>query len=243
MEPALKQALVDYNRQDCEAIALLTKRLVDLHPSTSSDSKPSQQNLVITSDMKREHPYGFKRNQFVFPDLEIINKAAYWDYQRERVYVNSRNKSSRKRKRIAIIRRTSTPNTTIEHTRRSPCPKCTSEQIYKHGKHSRTVVDLRFTWRGVKRCVIRHHTQRYRCDSCNATFYPLDNSRPTSKYGSNLIAYALYLNIELRLSLGRVTSNIVKLFNISLWSDKTHKFKADTAEYYRNVYDEILKDL
>ncbi len=60
MEPELKQALLDYNRQDCEAIALLTKTLLDLHPSTPSDSKPSQQKLVITSDMKRENLYGFK---------------------------------------------------------------------------------------------------------------------------------------------------------------------------------------
>ena len=75
------------------------------------------------------------------------------------------------------------------------------------------------------------------------TLYPLDGSRPTSKYGPNLIAYAVYLIIELRLSLGRVTSNIVKLFDISLWGDKTHKFKADTAEAYRNAYNEILKNL
>ena len=65
--------------------------MADLHkPSTPSDSKPSQQDLVFTSEIKREHPYCFKRNQFVLPDLEIINQAAYWDYQRERVYVKSR---------------------------------------------------------------------------------------------------------------------------------------------------------
>ena len=45
--------------------------------------------------MKRESPYGFKRNEFVFPELETINKAAYWDYQRERVYVKSRQQSPR----------------------------------------------------------------------------------------------------------------------------------------------------
>ena len=74
--------------------------------------------------------------------------------------------------------------------------------------------------------------------SCKRTFYPLDGSRPTSKYGPNLIAYAVYLIIELRLSQERVTSNIEKLFDISLWGDKTHKFKADTAEAYRSAYDE-----
>ncbi len=228
MEPALKQALINYNRQDCEATALLTKTLLDLHPSTPSDSKPSQQNLVITSDMKRENLYGFRTNQFVLPDLEIINKAAYWDYQRERVYIKSRRESPRKRKRIAIIRGTSTPNEIIEHTQRSSCPKCQSEQIYKHCKQSRNVVDLRFTDHGIKRWIIRHSTQRYRCRLCKRTFHALDDSRPTSKYGSNLIAYAVYLNIELRLSLGLVTYNIRRLFDISLWIYRTYKFMAYT---------------
>src|SRR5262249_12893224 len=105
------------------------------------------------------------------------------------------------------------------------------------------VVDLRFTGHGIKRWIVRHSTQRYRCCSCKVTFYPLDDSRPLSKYGSNLTAYAVYLNIELRLSLGSVTSHIVKLFDISLWGDKIYMFKAETAETYRNVYDEILKSL
>ena len=78
MEPALKQALIDYNRQDCEAIALLTKTLVAMQLLTPSDSNPAQQNIIVTSEMKRENPYGFRTNQFVLPDLEIINKAAYW---------------------------------------------------------------------------------------------------------------------------------------------------------------------
>jgi len=118
-----------------------------------------------------------------------------------------------------------------------------SEKVYKHGKQARTVVDLRFTGHGIKRWATRHFSQRYRCESCKNTFYPLDPCRPTRKYGSNLIAYAVYLIIELRLSLERVTSNVRKLFDIPLWSDKTYKFKADTAESYRCVYDSILEDL
>ena len=106
----------------------------------SGSPSSGQQNFVITSEMKRESIYNFKTNQFVLPDLHVINKAAYWDYQRERVYVKSSRKSFRTRKRVAVIRGTSTPNATIEHTQRSSCPKCKSEQIYKHCKLSRNVV-------------------------------------------------------------------------------------------------------
>ena len=43
----------------------------------------------LTSDMKRESLYQFGRIAFALPEMETINKAAYWDYQRERVYVKS----------------------------------------------------------------------------------------------------------------------------------------------------------
>ncbi len=47
--------------------------------------------MILTSEMKRESPFPFRfgRNAFALPELETINKAAYWDYQRERVYVKS----------------------------------------------------------------------------------------------------------------------------------------------------------
>ena len=148
--------------------------------------------------------------------MEIINKAAYWDYQRDRVYVKSANKVPRKRERLAITRSILKPNTTIEHPRNSPCPKCKSEQVYGHGKQLRTAIDLRFTGHCIKRWIARHRTQRYRCASCKSTFYPLDTSRPLRKYGPNLISYIVYLIIELRLSLDRVTSYIRNLFYIIL---------------------------
>ena len=53
----MKQALLDYNRQDCEALELVANRLVDLHREAPADGKSSQSEVVRTSDMKRENPY------------------------------------------------------------------------------------------------------------------------------------------------------------------------------------------
>ena len=123
-DPAVKQTLLDYNRQDCEALELVANRLVDLHRAAPADGKSSQGEVVLTSDMKRKSPYSFKRIAFVFPEMEIINKAAYWDYQRERVYVKSRNTNRRRRRpaNIDASRNAATPNTTIEYSRPSSCP-------------------------------------------------------------------------------------------------------------------------
>ena len=65
----MKQALLGYNRQDCEALELVANTLVDLHRAAPSEGRTSRTDIVITSEMKRESPFGFKRNEFMFPDV------------------------------------------------------------------------------------------------------------------------------------------------------------------------------
>jgi predicted RecB family nuclease len=242
-DPALKRTLLDYNRQDCEALELLTNRLIDLNAAAPPDGKPSQDEVVLTSDMKREGSYLFKRNNFVFPDMETINKAAYWDYQRERVYVKSRHQSKRKRKRYTARRNSLIPNKTIEYPRPSSCPTCESKLVYGHGKRSRIVVDLRFTGHGVKRWITRYIAQRYRCPSCRSTFYSPDRRWPTRKYGPDLVAYMIYQNIELRLPQSRVARSVKTLFGLYISRNTTNRFKAAAAQTYESTYNHLLKRL
>lgn len=242
-DSTVKQTLLDYNRQDCEALELVANRLVDLHRAAPADGKSSQREVVLTSDMKRESPYGFKRNEFVFPEMETINKAAYWDYQRDRIYVKSRHKSTRKRRRHVTRRKAPMPNTTIEYSRPSSCPTCKSKLVHGHGKRSRTVVDLRFMRHGVKRWITRYIAQRYRCPACRSTFYSPDRQWTAGKYGPDLVAYTIYQNIELRLPQSRVALSVQKLFGLDISRSTTNQFKAAAAQIYEGTYNQLLKRL
>ncbi len=88
-EPSLKGAILSYNAQDCEALQIVTSNVGDLAQTFYEGKGQSLKDVVDTETLKRDHPSGFKRNTFFFPELDVINKAAYWDYQRERVYVKS----------------------------------------------------------------------------------------------------------------------------------------------------------
>jgi transposase-like protein len=208
----------------------------------SIDRSPRNE-VVRASDLKRESPYGFKRNEFVFPELEAINKAAYWDYQRERVYVKSRYKTkcrpARKAKRRVLPR----PNTSIECLRPSRCPSCNSRLIYRHGgKRSAILIDLKFMRYGVKRWITRYVTQRYRCRACLRTFY----SRGwgwASKYGPSLVAYTIYQNIELRIPQTLIAAGINKLFGLGVTRNTTSTFKSAAAQLYIRTYDNPLRGL
>jgi predicted RecB family nuclease len=240
---AARQALLDYNRQDCDALQIVANRLVDLHSAAPCSDRLPRGEVVRTSDMKRESPYGFKRNEFVFPALEAINKAAYWDYQRERVYVKSRYKTkcrpARKAKRRIVLR----PNTSIECPRPSKCPACNSKLIYRHGgKRSATLIDLKFMRHGVKRWITQYVIQRYRCRACLRTFYS-PGWHWTGKYGPDLVAYTVYQNIELRIPQSLIAVGINQLFGLDITRNMTNKFKSAAAQIYEHTYNELLKGL
>jgi predicted RecB family nuclease len=241
-DPAAKQALLNYNRQDCEALEIMANKLVALEQAGSTEEKPPQNEVVYTSDIKRSTPYSFKRIEFVLPELEDINRAAYWDYQRERVYVKSKHKSKRRFLRKPGARSVPAPNMTIEYTRPNFCPQCRSKTVEHHGRKSRIVIDLKFMRCGIKRWITRHILRRYRCKSCTKTFFAR-NTLAAGKYGLNLMAYAMYLNIELRLAQGHVDSSVGKLFGLHIPHGTTKGFKAMIARAYYGVYDALLKRL
>jgi transposase len=239
----VKQALLRYNREDCEAIELVANRLSYLYRAAPASSQPSHNDVVRTCDMKWESPFGFKRNEFVFPDMETINKAAYWNYQRERVYVKSHRKSTRKRKRHFSPPGVLKPNVTIHYPRPSSCPSCESKLVYRHGRRGKTVIDLKFMRYGIKRWVTRHTVQQYRCPLCKSTFYPPDRRWSARKYGQTLIAYVTYQIIDLRFPQSRVAVAMNQLFDLRISRQTTNRFKTDMAQLYQSTYDNILKRL
>ena len=95
---------------------------------------------------------------------------------------------------------------------------------------------------GVKRWIARYVIQRYRCRSCLRTFYS-PGWRWTGKYGSDLIAYAIYQNIELRIPQSLIAIGINKLFGLNISRNMTNKFKSAAAQNYKHTYDKLLKRL
>jgi predicted RecB family nuclease len=240
-DPSLKDALLRYNREDCEALGVVANALVDLNRA-APDGQSSRSDVVRTADMKRENPFKFGRIAFALPEMDTINKAAYWDYQRERVYVKSANKPLLRRPLTLKPRHKLKPNATIDCPPPSCCPTCKSKRLYGHDWRNKTIIDLRFMKHGVKRWITRYIIHRYRCQSCGSTFNPSGRWTP-AKYGPNLIAYTIYQNIELGLPQLRIDSSMSRLFGLHLPRGWSNHMKATAADSYRCTYNTILKRL
>jgi hypothetical protein len=169
---------------------------------------------------------------------------AYWDYQRERVYVKSSRGLKHAIRPKPRSRRILPPNKTIECAKPLSCPKCNSAKFCKHQKCTKTVFDLKFMRHGVKRWITRYNFHWYRCRNCRAVFPPKEKSWAGGKFGPELIAYALYLNIELRLPQIHVDGSLNRLFGFDLRiGQATGSIKAQAAKTYRDTYESLLKRL
>ncbi len=241
--PSPKQGLLAYNAEDCEALEVVANKLVELHQAAPQAEGSSLDGVIHTSQLARQYPYTFKRNAFSFPELDVINKAAYWDYQRQRIYVKTNAGLSRRSKQTSRPKRPPSPNETIECLRPRCCLKCDSAKLWGHGRKWKNVVDLKFMRHGVKRWIIGYQFHRYQCQICGATFFPDELRRARGKFGPDLMAYAIYLNVGLRMPQGGVDRSLNKVLDVRLPCGATSHFKAKAAKTYNDTYNALVERL
>ena len=105
------------------------------------------------------------------PEFAKINDAAYWDYQRDRMYIRS-NPSLRKaaKRKHQNGHRSLRVNTTVDPSRPCKCPACNSKRISMNGRHRRISFDLRFSEGGLRRWITKHIVDHYKCRDCGFSF-------------------------------------------------------------------------
>ena len=75
-----KQDLINYNSDDCAALEVVVKTLLQLIPSDGVSPTALQfPNAAHVDSLKPQTPYRLGPVDFVLPELDQINKCAYWD--------------------------------------------------------------------------------------------------------------------------------------------------------------------
>jgi transposase len=243
LEPFQKQQLVCYNREDCEALELVTEKLLEMQQIHTEKVDSGATGFIDITSMKREHFYGFKRNSFFFPEMDIINKAAYWDYQREKIFLKSNRyvKNAVTHKPYQI--KTMQPNQQKVAMAPTCCVKCNSTSIGRRDSHKKIVYDLKFVRGGVRRWIVQYKCYRWLCKNCGSVFVPKKKAWAQSRLGTNAMAYAVYQNIGLRLPQETVDHEFCRLFGLPFKIGTTWRIKEMAASYYAGTYERLLMKL
>lgn len=233
----IQSTLVTYNSEDCAALSFIAGYLHHLLLQPKSLS-----GLVQAEDIKNFRGI-FGKNTFAITDMEEINKAAYWDYQRERILVKSNDK------KLAAIskkpRRTFSYKVDKYIDLKAPliCMQCGASKLYPHQQGTKQIVDLKFGSNGVKRWVTNYKFYYFRCPACRAVFRNHEDDWIGLRYGSNLRAFCIYQIIELRISQGRVSSFLSRIFSIELKRAQISRIKTEAANAYKETYEAIKSDI
>jgi len=213
---------------------------------TQEEREPVRRdNLVFTSDLMPTS-YGkhrFGKADFCLPDLEFVNKCAYYDYQRNRVYIRTRRPRAGTKARPA--RRRSRPvkvNKRIE-ARSKRCPYSRCWQLSLGRALSTTIIDMKFLVSGVKKWVTAYSCRQYYCEKCGSTFRPPEYPNRTSVYGDGLIAWVIYQNVALGLNMLKVERSLREVFKLDIPRPTLHRFKALMAKRYESTKEAILAEL
>jgi hypothetical protein len=199
----LKDTLTAYNRQDCEALRTICEFVRKIATSTREGiSVPGAE--VVNAESLRKVGEGnrpiFRKAEFLCPEFEVVNKCAYFDYQRDRVFARTqrlpRRPSSRRAKNTE--RRISLATELFELPNK--CRICGSKKLVYESKFVRWKIDLKFykTGIGVKKWQPRYLVSKHRCLKCNEAFISpgtpfVANSR--AKYGHGLMCWCIYHHI------------------------------------------------
>ena len=235
-DDGFKRELIGYNMEDCRAAGRVADALVRVSGGAAN------LDAIDVSSLEVGFQRTFGKFDAVLPEFAKINDAAYWDYQRSKVYART-NKAIRRTVRKSKVRRRSAIAEKQVTLTDAPnkCHRCGATRLWRYSRdNSHIVYDLKFTRRGIKRWAVQYHYSTYVCSQCRAemTIYSQD-----TQYGPNLRAFVIYLLIELRLSYQRAIEHMSSLFDVALPNSTAYDIKSATAEKYLPTYDGILRQI
>jgi predicted RecB family nuclease len=201
-----KGKLVGYNLEDARAL-IQVKEWMD---------------SLAQTEIKKYSPYQFRNNPEFGEDFQAISKAAYFDYQRDRIYWRkggAGKKSPVKRKperqlgKGVVIWQPKKANEIVEVPPLVRCPHCGHKKLYHSAKkRSAKQTDLRFTPSGIKQWIREFQSGSGKCAKCAMKYN--DSVVRMVHFGDNLFAWAVNLYVNYNLSHEMISRLLEEQFGI-----------------------------
>jgi predicted RecB family nuclease len=236
----VKQKLIIYNTEDCAALRRVTESIAEIIKGMGEGGsqagnitgplKVDRAENIPASTAQRE----FGRGNFASPELDYVNQCAYFDYQRDKVFLRTNktlrrvhaHKGERRAKKLKVNRRIV--------IRSLCCPFCKGRSIrrYPNKRHVKLAYDLRITQGGIQRQVIECTTALHRCLDCSRVFLPQRYKR-RDKHFHALKSWAMYQHIAHRVSFQRIEEMIWEFFGLRVTYVELHMFKSLLGRRYQ----------
>jgi predicted RecB family nuclease len=245
-DPTVREKLIAYNSDDCEALCLVFRTLGQISQSTiaTADSTGSKSGIIRVESLGKNLTSKWRTFKSVVADLELINNAAHWNYQRDRVFVRSGAAKRRTTKRIRSRRPVRKAEISVVLKPPTSCPKCGKRRRRKGRLFFRTVQDLVFSRGSVKGRFVNYVFQTYNCRTCGHAYNVHEWYLHGRRWGWNIVAYFVYHIVGLRIPQRTLLQSMNRLYGCNLARSTMNEFKTRASEYYsvtkRKILDRIV---
>lgn len=251
-QEGFREKLVQYNWEDCLALKRVTEAVISA-PDPAEDREPTPPGTplgelrykgVPDTSVQYAHPQ-FCEFKSPIAHFEEINRYAYFDYQRSRVYLRTNEKLRRllgrqsKRKTKKAVHRA---NRVVRIPLPKRCRRCGRGGLQKHSRFSHTRIDLRFAAGGVRRWVTRYAGQRSLCVHCGSTTKPRDG-KDIDRYGDGIAIWTTNQLVTHLINLNTIRNMLADIFGIELPTSTLHNMKTTTSEKYTSTVAELQNEI
>ena len=230
----LKEKLINYNIEDCRALKIV-KDWVGQLQNENNDKQ-------LTSDLKSENIFKWGITNYVLKDFEEINSRAYFDYQREHIYLRANKKLYRAVKKNENNKRAYNKIDRKVSLFPEKCPFCKSKNLIKIRTSEKLQIDISFMRYGIKKNATLYFGGPSICGKCKRKV-PCTNMKTLPMYGYNLMMWSVNQKIQYKQSSESIINFLKDSLKIEVSVTQMTKFKEFVAEKYPGTYNEIISDM
>jgi predicted RecB family nuclease len=232
-----KQSLLQYNREDCEAVRVLVDRLDQIRRDAASDP--------AVEFARRPKRIATEAGKAVHGQFERILKSAQEGSEGGRIRIRERVEEENAELRKAGGRKghqtyhrmvPSKANQVVRVKPRRRCPRGHSDLLLNSSLAERTVTDLVFSRNGCRKTVTRYEGKKGFCQKCGRYYDPPAIARLGQQaFGHAFQVWTVYQRIVLRLPYRIITQVTEHLFRVGMCAATGINFLRYLAGYYAST--------
>jgi predicted RecB family nuclease len=245
-----RDLLVTYNREDCQALKLLTDELSRIQQSADT---------LATVDFadQRKHQTTETSEQ-IQSQFRAILKFAHFDYDKKKINFRqtmeketkekrverNRNNAYKLQKKLIAIQRKATKS--IQVPTRDTCRACgNSCSAVPDTTSQRTIINIIPTKNGIKKVITAYTLEHAYCPVCKKVYTHglQDTLKGNQLYGHGFKAWVIYQRVALRLPYKSIIESLQEQFSEKINVSSIPNFIKSMADYYAETEKTITVSL
>jgi hypothetical protein len=239
-----REILVTYNREDCQALQGLKAELAKIRYAADT--------LTEVDFAQQPKRYATEVGKEVHSQLEALLQFAHTHYDKRKISFRQgtveavRNDERKNRTHISYSKiPASKANRVIHVPPRTVCPRHGTETLKPLTKTvERSIIDLEFTKRGVRKVILCYRGTKSRCRLCGHDYSPYSlDERTFQLFGRRFQAWCIYKRLALHAPYSMIAQEVQELFGEKVGEASIPHFIKYFASYYAETEQTLIQSM